>query len=58
VGTADVRKYDDYNLDGFGNAVFATRDFVEKNLRNRMSYYTAKVAGGAEGLAARTEARR
>jgi NitT/TauT family transport system substrate-binding protein len=27
----NVMKYDDYNLDGFGNAVFATRDFVEKN---------------------------
>jgi NitT/TauT family transport system substrate-binding protein len=26
-----VLKYDDYNLDGFGNAVFATREFVEKN---------------------------
>ena len=33
VKTADlsVMKYDDYNLDGFGNAVFATRDFVEKH---------------------------
>ena len=27
----NVIKYDDYNLDGFGNAAFATRDFVEKN---------------------------
>ena len=26
-----VLKYDDYNMDGFGNAVFATREFVEKN---------------------------
>ena len=33
IKTADlsVLKYDDFNLDGFGNAVFATRDFVEKN---------------------------
>lgn len=33
VKTADlsIMKYDDYNLDGFGNAVFASRDFVEKN---------------------------
>ena len=33
VKTADlsVMKYDDFNLDGFGNAVFATRDFVDKN---------------------------
>ena len=33
VKTADlnIMKYDDFNLDGFGNAVFATRDFVEKN---------------------------
>jgi len=33
VKTADlnIMKYDDYNLDGFGNAVFATREFVEKN---------------------------
>lgn len=33
VKTADlaVLKYDDYNLDGFGNAVIATKDFVEKN---------------------------
>ena len=33
VKTADlmVMKYDDYNLDGFGNAIFATREFVEKN---------------------------
>jgi NitT/TauT family transport system substrate-binding protein len=35
VKTADltVMKYDDHNLDGFGNAVFATREFVEKNPR-------------------------
>ncbi len=35
IKTADltVMRYDDYNLDGFGNAVFATRDFVEKNSR-------------------------
>jgi NitT/TauT family transport system substrate-binding protein len=26
-----VMKYDDHNLDGFGNVVFATRDFTEKN---------------------------
>lgn len=33
IKTADlsILKYDDFNLDGFGNAVFATRDFVEKN---------------------------
>lgn len=33
VKTADlnIMKYDDYNLDGFGNAVFATKEFVEKN---------------------------
>jgi NitT/TauT family transport system substrate-binding protein len=33
VKTADINvlRYDDFNLDGFGNAVFATRDFVEKN---------------------------
>ena len=33
VKTVDltVMKYDDYNMDGFGNAVFATREFVEKN---------------------------
>jgi len=35
IKTADltVMRYDDFNLDGFGNAVFATRDFVEKNPR-------------------------
>jgi NitT/TauT family transport system substrate-binding protein len=35
VKTADlnIMKYDDYNLDGFGNAIFATREFVEKNPR-------------------------
>lgn len=35
VKTADlnVLKYDDHNLDGFGNALFATRDFVEKHPR-------------------------
>ena len=35
VKTADlnIMKYDDYNLDGFGNAVFATKEFVEKNPR-------------------------
>jgi len=35
VKTADlnVLKYDDHNLDGFGNAVFATREFVERNPR-------------------------
>lgn len=35
VKTVDltVMKYDDYNLDGFGNALFATRDFVEKHPR-------------------------
>jgi NitT/TauT family transport system substrate-binding protein len=26
-----VMKYDDHNLDGFGNVVFATREFTEKN---------------------------
>ena len=33
VKTADIMimKYDDFNLDGFGNAVFASREFVEKN---------------------------
>jgi NitT/TauT family transport system substrate-binding protein len=33
IKTSDlsILKYDDFNLDGFGNAVFATRDFVEKN---------------------------
>jgi NitT/TauT family transport system substrate-binding protein len=33
VKTADLNiiKYDDYNLDGFGNAVFASKEFVEKN---------------------------
>ncbi len=40
IKTADlnVMKYDDYNLDGFGNAVFATRDFVEKNPRTVMAF--------------------
>jgi NitT/TauT family transport system substrate-binding protein len=40
VKTADlsVMKYDDYNLDGFGNAVFATRDFVEKNPKTVMAF--------------------
>ena len=35
VKTADlnIMRYDDYNLDGFGNAVFATKEFVEKNPR-------------------------
>lgn len=28
-----VMKYDDHKLDGYGNVVFATRDFVEKNPR-------------------------
>jgi NitT/TauT family transport system substrate-binding protein len=33
IKTADlnIMMYDDYNLDGFGNAVFATKEFVEKN---------------------------
>jgi len=28
-----VMKYDDHNLDGFGNVVFATREFTERNPR-------------------------
>jgi NitT/TauT family transport system substrate-binding protein len=28
-----ILRYDDFNLDGFGNAVFGTREFVEKNPR-------------------------
>lgn len=40
VKTADINvmKYDDYNLDGFGNAVFATREFVEKNPKTVMAF--------------------
>lgn len=40
IRTADlnVMKYDDYNLDGFGNAVFATRDFVEKSPKTVMAF--------------------
>lgn len=40
VKTADmnVMKYDDYNLDGFGNAVFATKEFVEKNPKTIMAF--------------------
>ena len=35
VKTADLSiiRYDDFSLDGFGNAVFATREFIEKNRR-------------------------
>lgn len=35
VKTADLSiiKYDDHNLDGFGNSVFGTREFIEKNPR-------------------------
>jgi NitT/TauT family transport system substrate-binding protein len=48
VKTADltVMKYDDFNLDGFGSAVFATRDFVEKNPRT----ITAFVKGLNRGM--------
>lgn len=44
VKTADimVMKYDDFNLDGFGNAVFASREFVEK--------YPKTVAAFVKGL--------
>ncbi len=48
VKTSDlvVMRYDDHNLDGFGNAVIATRDFVEKNPKT----VTAFVKGLNRGM--------
>ncbi len=40
VKTADLNlmMYHQFNLDGFGNAVFATKEFVEKNPRTVAAY--------------------
>jgi NitT/TauT family transport system substrate-binding protein len=51
VKTADlnIMKYDDHNLDGFGNALFSTKEFVEKNPKV-IAAFTKGVVRGMKDL--------
>ena len=46
-----VMKYDAHNVDGYGNVVFATRDFIEKNPRTIGAFTRAVNKGYRDAIA-------